>query len=167
MKIKKKIRRFIRVLKNIKHYWKYIVDDAQWDDYYIYKILYAKLDAIDKYYTAGVDMPYVNEDDSQKNIKICKELCKRLYGDFHFENSHREYYSKYKIVMEMSPDDDSEYTTLHTRHVKYNGDELSESEREKAKKLMMTSLKKEQDMTQHDKEYLFKLLLEESYKWWD
>jgi len=153
MTIFRKIIIFIKsiptILKNIKHYWKFIANDRQFDYHYIYELLYTKFDYMSKYYDKGVMMHYIGEEITHKEIKICKELCSRIINNFYSENAYVKF--------------NKQYPNYYDDFINNINKEMDKGLRKK----ILSSAKHEGYMIQSCINYLHDIMKRKSIRWWD
>lgn len=166
MKILKQIDSFywkMRIgIKNIFYYLPFIFKDRDYDDHFLYEMLYAKLNKMSKYYESGGTMPFVGWEREARYIKICKELAYRL--------SNRDYDSNADLRIPKEHQIDYENMNIFNMFVDSDtlGFKVFKHDTTKEQDYwILKSGKIAQDVQKNDKEYLFKLMNKHSNKWWD
>lgn len=166
MNIFKKIRNFFRdipdnirlIIESIESLIEWIPiiwKDRDWDQWYLYNIMYKKLYKMEKFYDS--DLTYSSTaKQTAKQIRICRILCKRLIDDYYLSNATMFPYDK------VYPDFyflDSEHV-LETNYSRI----INKKHREY---LFSKACLHSEYMHKQDKEYLFKTISKYIDGWWD
>ena len=145
-----KIKTFFR---NLKLWFPILVDDQQWDDYYLHRVVYHKLSLMKDFYES--DKPMAVEEHTDRVIKEINEVLEPL------NRIIEDDYIKFPEGMEpemfsIKKEDDSEFYTLEIKyHEDFGRGEVNEVYR-----------KSEEDKDNDLKE-AYKKIGENSEKWWD
>jgi len=157
----RKIKRLICKIKRIFYYLPYIWKNEDWDSHHIYDLLYAKLKSIENYWTNYDGMGrYVGQEKDLKNIKIAKNLCKRLGNDNYLENATFWHDKRY---------DERDFEECFEDFTYDNGEVVSrwvEDNNKRREKSFIRACSHSDKMEKRDKEYLFDFLKKEIDKWW-
>jgi len=123
--------------------------DRDWDYAYLYKIIEYKLARMEDCIRNGYN---VDSEKVAKNIKICRELLKRLAKDEYEHEFISEYYDKYPIDIENINE------SINNRQNK-----ITKLDEKKYK----WAIEDEENRRKYDIEYLFYLMKKYHRHWWD
>lgn len=147
----KKIRilfyKMIYVVKNLIYYAPFIVKDRDWDESFIYMIIYAKLNKLERYYESGGNLPFVGWEKENKRIGLCKNLANRLW--------------------KRSYDENADLLTPKEYMIDYESRDINQKQTKQESYWIIKTMKHSTYMHQQDKKLLFKILEKHIDKWWD
>lgn len=141
---------------NLIRWFPIIWEDRDWDDMFIYILLHKKFAHMEKFFRS--DNCYSAKAEEVANeLKLAKEICKRLINDDYLEIALTDYHKEYGHggLYEIRPVEGrpySEYVQIGTyeQHKKFDeAGNLSDY------------------MERQDKELLFNHIFKHIYKWWD
>lgn len=157
MKLKLPFYKLRRGISNIIRYFPVIWSDEDYDYEPLYKLLYYKLKFMEDFYrsdkTYSVDALKVADE-----IKICKNLSKRLYEDNYLTNAFVEHEQRFPDYLSNMCSENMEGQKF-ARYVNKNS--------KKEKKNYEKWSKHSDYLEKQDKEYLFSQLVRNVNKWWD
>lgn len=143
-------------LENLLIWLPVIWKDRDFDEYYVFKLLYKKFENMEKFFNSEFTWSADAKKMAQE-IKIAKNLVKRIIDDNYLENALTEYHKKYG---------DLKYSFKQVEGqpnlVKLIWDETEESQ-----KIFRRCSKHSNYMKKQDLEYLFNYLNKNISKWWD
>ena len=144
-----------RYIKNIIYYIPIILKDTDYDYENIYGLLYYKLKKMEKFHLSD-NAICANNIKTAKQIKIAKNVCKRLYENNYILNASIEYDKKY------NDEDLFKFKKTKNNLYKLIIDKESQQSKDFDKCSNLSDYLKNQD-----KEYLFKYLNKYIENWWD
>ena len=127
---------------NIIRWFPVIWEDRDWDDYYIFALLYHKFRNMEKYFRSN-NTYSVEALDVADKIKVAKLLCKRIIDDNYVDNALIPVEQKYG-------------------ELKYHFESTNEESKARQRAYRHSDYMKKQDI-----EYLFKLLSKHIQEFWD
>lgn len=145
-----KVKTFFR---NLKLWFPILVDDQQWDDHYLHKVVYHKLSLMKDFYES--DKPMAVEEHSQEVVKEINEVLEPLNRVIEEDYIHFPEGMEPKFIFH-EIEGDSEYYTLE---IAYH-DEFG---KEKVREVYRRS---ERDKKE-DLKKVYKNIGENSENWWD
>lgn len=96
-KLLRPFRQLVTGLDNLIHYFPLIWADRQWDDYFMWKFLHAKLARMQDFYSD--ERNYDSEDNGRfASIYEARSLCERLMHNRYEDEALEEHYSKFGNV---------------------------------------------------------------------
>jgi len=148
---------FFLGIKNIFTWFKIIWNDRQWDSYFLLVLMQYKLTLMQKYFETNAH--HLEADKNIIDIKICKNLLKRLAEDDYYKNVflfHDEKWGKLNITFE----DDNRISITRKNCV-------TEQEKKEEKKEAINLRDKEALLIDQDLNLLFKIMRKQIKHWWD
>lgn len=155
--------------KNLKNFfvwgWK-MRDDRDWEDHYLMRVIFYKLDSMLKYYGRNDRMYWYTDPTHEhyvhfKALKICHKIAKRILDD-NYDRYHERLTKLYgEIKMDFIPMGDGYSEMKITR--KFENDSNRESIRAHERNLREISEK----VRLRDRKIFFKLLEVHMEFWWD
>ena len=144
-------------ISNIFKWGKVIWNDRNWDDGYIFRILYFKFESMEKFFNSDKAYSARAKKDA-KRIMTAKNLCKRIVENNYLSKALIDHNKKYgdDFKFEFEPcKDKSGFSTLIDK-------------REKEEQESFSKAGKHSDlMEKQDIDYLFKFLNKHIQSWWD
>lgn len=154
----KKLKGFKYGLGNIFKWWKVIYNDRDYDQHYIYQLLYFKLKNMEDFYRSDKAWS-ATAIKTADEIKVAKNLCKRLAEENYLHNAlaeHEKLYPKYyDNFWQFEKIEGKPYYKLVSKNTK---------EEEKS---FRRCGKLADYLEEQDKEMLFTYLKKHIDKWWD
>lgn len=147
---------FKKIIKII-HWIPILWQDVDYDADSIYRLLYYKLKFMEEYFSSDNTWS-IDAKKIAKQIKIAKNLVKRLMEDDYLSNSLVEHIQKYPDFLELALSMEQENSKFY-KLVDKNSDEEKKSFRKCSKH---ADYLKEQDIN-----YLFDYLKKHIKEWWD
>ena len=147
---------FLLGIKNIFIWFKIIWNDRQWDSYFLFILMQHKLALMQKYFETNAH--YIGADKNVKNIKICKNLLKRLADDNYCKNVflfHDEKWGEANIIFK-------DNTIIVNRK-----NCLTEDDKKKEKKEAINLCNREMLLIDQDLNLLFTVMRKQIKHWWD
>lgn len=142
-------------IPNIIKYIPIIWQDRNWDEHYIYSLLYFKFSDMEKYWRSD-NVWSANKDKTAHQIMIAKNLCKRLIDDNYTENALKPVEDKYgKLKWHFEPSEIKGYTSMVF-------DETLEESKARSR-----AYKHSEYMEKQDINYLFRHIEKYIRGWWD
>lgn len=154
-RIKYKLHSIKNGIWNIIRWFPVIWKDRDWDDYYIFALLYHKFSNMEKYFRS--DNTYsVGALDVADKIKVAKLLCKRIIDDNYVDNALIPVEQKYgELKYHFEPTNNEKLKAMIF-------DETPEESKARQRAYRHSDYMKKQDI-----EYLFKLLSKHIQEFWD
>lgn len=88
-------------IENLVIWFPTIWKDRNWDYYYFFKILEKKLELFEQTHTNGI---YLHWEPVAKNLKIAKNLCKRLSDEYDYYELANQDYKKVQYLQKQDID---------------------------------------------------------------
>lgn len=145
-------------IKNIIKWFPIIWNDRDYDEYYIYNILYHKFKSMEKFYLSG-DAYSAKATDVAKQLRVVKNLAKRLKEENYLINALMWHEQKYPDFLENI----CNFEATDNPQIKTWKDLNPEGKKES-----FNRYDKHSDyMENQDREMLFKLMSKHINEWWD
>lgn len=145
-----KVKTFFR---NLKLWFPILVDDQQWDDHYLHKVVHHKLSLMKDFYES--DKPMAVEEHSQEVVKEINEVLEPLNRVIEEDYIHFPEGMEPKMTFHKKEDDPEFYTLEVVYHDEFG--------KEKVNKVYRKSERdKEEDLKK-----VYKNIGENSENWWD
>lgn len=144
-------------IRNLIKWFKIIWNDRDWDEYFIYKILYHKLNNMEQLFKSDKvigarSLQIANE------LRLAKLLCKRILDDNYLSNALTDYYNKYTI-------DDKLMTFENTEDKNYK--QVVWTKDKKQINMYRKASKHSEYMEQQDKNLFWSYISKKINGWWD
>jgi hypothetical protein len=143
--------RFCRRIKMVLEWSVFLWDDYDWDYVYIWRVLQYKLKRTRECIVSnGITM---KADQVGKEIRVAENLLQRLIDDAYIDDDLRDYFEKYPMEWEDTPD----------------GGRITRAEKKDLKRdrLFKAINVKETYLRKQDMEYLAKHMNKHIRRWWD
>jgi len=150
-------------IKNLIKWFPVIWKDRDWDQWFLYKILYFKLKEME--YNQRVYGHHVNNEKVADQIKTCKLLAKRLIDNDYLENSTYRLDKKWgEHTMTFIPcEDNPEFLTAEFK----TENAITDKEKKQENKERMVAYKHSDYLENQDLDMLFKNIRKHIQGWWD
>ena len=139
--------------RNLKLWFPILIDDQQWDDHYLHKVVYHKLSLMKDFYES--DKPMAVEEHSQEVVKEINEVLEPLSRVIEEDYIHFPEGMEPKIIFHKKEDDSEFYNLEIAYHDEFGKEEVNEVYRNS-----------EEDK-KRDLNKAYKNIGENSENWWD
>jgi len=147
-------------IENLIYFLPYIWNDRDWDYDFIYELLYIKLKKMEEHWEEYDGwLKSIDHENNLKDIKVAKNLCRRITDDNYLRNSlfwHDKKYGDYinfNEYISKKPNKDGLYDWIGDTNKK-RSESFSRCSRHSDK------------IRNRDVEYLYELLKKKSRRWW-